>query len=175
MTDDKKRRIRFFDDDDIFSLFENLNELIRKEIERATELINKMMEEGEDLGKPVVYGFRISIGPDGIPRIQTFGNVKPGEVEEPKEVYAPSIDIIDEGDSLRVIAEIPGADKDSIKIKASERELYIEASGERKYAKRIKLPEAIDPKSSKARFKNGILEVVVKKKRSGEEYDVKIE
>ncbi len=177
MDDKRRRKFRFFDDeDDRFSLFDDVDEIFRREMERVMNIINKILEESSETpGSPIVYGFRIVIGPDGVPRIQKFGNIKPSREIIRTDVYEPTVDVYEKDDTIQVIVEIPGASKDSIRIKAKEDEIYLEAEGERKYAKRIKLPAKVDPKSAKAKFKNGILTIELKKIKKDEGVDVKVE
>ena len=179
MDDKKRRKFRFFDDEDdlFFDLFGDLGEIVRRQIEAILKSLEDIIgEESNVPGKPIVYGFRITVGPDGIPKIQTFGNVKPTKPLKPEDVFEPTVDIIEKDDKVTVIVEIPGANKDSIKIKAKEDEIYVEAEGERKYAKRIKLPVKVDVKSAKAKFKNGILTIELKKLSGKDEgVDVKVE
>jgi HSP20 family protein len=54
-----------------------------------------------------------------------------------------------------------------VRITANENSLTIESvSAERKYNKKIELPEQIEPSSGKSTYKNGILEVAFKLKDS---------
>ena len=65
-----------------------------------------------------------------------------------------------------MIAELPGVDKEGIKIKASSLSLRISAKNtetKRSYFKKIKMISPIDPSSSSAKYTNGVLEVTVKK------------
>ncbi|RLI09151.1 Hsp20/alpha crystallin family protein, partial [Candidatus Bathyarchaeota archaeon] len=51
-----------------------------------------------------------------------------------------------------------------IDLSCTERELTISVDTEkRKYFKRLELPAEVDPKSAKASYKNGVLEVRLKK------------
>jgi HSP20 family protein len=138
-------------------------------------------EELDELRKrglgPYVYGYRIYIGPDGKVKIDEFGNVR-REGMKPRitEEAEPLADIIDEGDKVRVIVEMPGVEKDKIKLKVSGKELLIQASNGRKYFKKLALPDEVDVKSAKANYKNGILEIEFKKmKGSMGEYEIKVE
>jgi HSP20 family protein len=77
------------------------------------------------------------------------------------------VDVIKDVDKLKVIAELPGVTKGDLRITANENSLSIESlSGERKYNKKIELPDKIEPSSGKSTYKNGILEVTFKLKDS---------
>ena len=126
--------------------------------------------------RPFIYGFRVTIGPDGRPIIQEFGNVKRvGVVPKISEEVEPLVDVIDEGNKIRVVAEVPGVEKDKIKLKAVGRKLIIDASNSKKYRKEVELPYEVDMKTAKARYKNGVLEVEIHKLGTSGEFEIKIE
>lgn len=122
-------------------------------------------------GKPMqgVYGFTIKTGlGKERSRVETFGNIKktkqgPRVVVETRE---PLVDIFDEPDTIVVIVELPGAQKEEIKLEVKDDILSLETSGERKYAKEILLPAKIDPDSQEVSYKNAVLEVKFKKKKN---------
>ncbi|MBC7090974.1 MAG: Hsp20/alpha crystallin family protein, partial [Nitrososphaeria archaeon] len=65
---------------------------------------------------------------------------------------------------LIVIVELPGVEKENIRISAKKNKLYILASSERRrYKKVIPLPNAIDISSLKSEYRNGILEIKLNK------------
>ncbi|MEW6593190.1 MAG: archaeal heat shock protein Hsp20 [Candidatus Hadarchaeota archaeon] len=115
---------------------------------------------------PMVYGYSITVGPDGVPKIRTFGNVKPGEpTPKATEKREPIVDIITGKDVVRVVAEVPGVQKKDIKLKATEKTLVISVdTPERKYHKEVELPAKVDPKSADVSYINGVLDVTLKKK-----------
>lgn len=121
---------------------------------------------------PIVYGYSIRIGPDGKPIIREFGNIRPGrepEIVEVSEAREPLVDVYEEEDVVKVVAEVPGVEKDDINLNATERKLVISVdTPQRKYYKEVDLPAEVDPKSAKASYKNGVLEVVLKKVGKGE-------
>ncbi len=176
MSDYPRRRRRSIFDlfDELFSeIWEELEELER----RFSQLSRYGFEEFESIpvGRPIVYGFRIEIGPDGKPRIYEFGNVKRVGRERPRIVVSeetePLTDIYEEDDSVRVIMEMPGVDKSKIKVRAiDDRRIVVEASNhDRKYRKEIELPVEVDIDTAKATYRNGVLEIKIKKKGVREE------
>jgi HSP20 family molecular chaperone IbpA len=67
---------------------------------------------------------------------------------------------------IKIIAELPGAFEESIKINAYDNEIEIEAQSERtSYYEIINLPPEADTKIFKSAFLNGFLELTLKKKR----------
>lgn len=122
---------------------------------------------------PLVYGYSISIGPDGKPVIQEFGNIKPTQRPKafgseqrylpPTEAREPLVDIINEADHVRVVAELPGVDKSEIKTTVADDKLTIQVeSPTRKYYKEVQLPTPVDPDSTEASYNNGVLEILLK-------------
>ncbi len=166
----KRRRSFFFDDEG------NQFEAIRREMDEMLKNFAGMdFEEmnfddlphgggtGAGDGQSKVYGFSYRVGPDGKPIVQEFGNTrkaagKGGANDQERE---PLVDVIKSDCETTVIAELPGASKDGIKVRATEEELEIEAEGvgERRYSKTIRLPAKVKKGSARASFKNGILEV----------------
>jgi HSP20 family protein len=142
-------------------------------------LENVDSSEFEDLFKnPFVYGFKIGVGPDGKPNFGQFGNLKPKEYGdiETSDVREPLIDVFKEDKCVRIIAEVPGVNKGDIHLTGSKRTLTIKAhSKSRKYEKSVSLPVPVNIKSAKAKYKNGVLEVVIDRKDSKKEEDHEID
>jgi len=130
------------------------------------------------LKNPFVYGFKVGMGPDGKPDFSQFGNLKPksfGDIES-SDVREPLIDVFKEKTKVRVIAEVPGVNKGDIKLTGSPRTLTIKAhSNSRKYEKSVSLPVPVDITTAKAKYKNGVLEVVITRKDKEMEEDQSIE
>ena len=119
------------------------------------------MPRAEEGPLPFVYGFSMSVGPNGKPVIREFGNVEQSS-RGPllKEEREPLVDVMEEGDEIKVVIELPGVEKDGIKLEATDRVLKIAVeSAKRKYYKELELPHLVDPRRSKASYKNGVLEV----------------
>ncbi len=151
-------------------IFDEIDELMR-EMER---MMTRMLEEYEmprpgitEIKGPIVYGFRITIGPDGRPIIEEFGNVKRvGRRAVIEEAIEPLVDVIDEKDRVVVVAELPGIDKDKIDIRIKDGKLIIRARDkDRKYYKEIELPPGIKPETAKAKYRNGVLEITIEKEK----------
>jgi HSP20 family protein len=125
---------------------------------------------------PFVYGYSVKIGPDGKPTIREFGNMKPGprgqeglplNLQDQRE---PLVDVIDEEDQIKVLAELPGVEKEDIHLYSDEHSLTIKVeTPERRYYKELLLPEEIDTTSSRSTYRNGVLEAILKKKNEKEQ------
>jgi len=65
---------------------------------------------------------------------------------------------------------MPGVEKDKINVKVAEdgRTLIISGTdSDRRYYKEVDLPARVDPSSVKTTYKNGVLEVRLKKSEKG--------
>jgi len=115
--------------------------------------------------KPYDYGFSAAFGPDSNSRFRRFRNVEPSchgsQVQEEPE---PLVDVIEEGEEVVVVAELPRVKKEDIHIHAYSNNLVISVdTPERKYHQELTLPAEIDSKSSLATYKNGVLQVRLRK------------
>jgi len=168
-----------FDDDFIRDLLDD--DRVMDDIRRMAEEMMKMFTTAQP-GKPYVHGFKIQLGPDGKPKIEDFGN-KP--IKSPKgeplisEEREPLTDIIEGDDDVAVTVEIPGVEKEDIDLNVTKENIEIRVdTPQRKYHKNLDLPCDVLPKTTKATYKNGILDVVIKrseKKKPGSGYKVNIE
>ena len=168
-----------FDDDFIKDMFDD--ERLMDDIKRMTEEMAKMFSNVQP-GKPLMHGFKIQFGPDGKPRIEDFGNktIRTPEgnpiVSEERE---PLTDIIEGEEDVAVTVEIPGVEKNDIDLNVTNDNLEIKVdTPNRKYHKNLDMPCDVKPKTTKATYKNGILDVVIKrkvKKKSDDSFKVNIE
>jgi HSP20 family protein len=179
----RRRRSPFdafgIDDDFIRDLLDD--DRVMDDIRRMAEEMMKMFTTAQP-GKPFVHGFKIQYGPDGKPKIEDFGN-KP--IKSPKgeslisEEREPLTDIIEGDNDVAVTVEIPGVEKEDIDLNVTKETLEIRVdTHQRKYHKNLNLPCDVLPKTTKATYKNGILDVVIKrseKKKPGSRYKVNIE
>src|SRR4030067_3709684 len=103
----------------------------------------------------------MTIGPDGKPQIQEFGNVKPSLKPEPfgqrrprldvKEEREPLVDVVSTNNEIKVVVELPGVDKQDIKLHGTEKTLTISVdTSKRKYYKEEELPPPVDPKKAQS-------------------------
>lgn len=164
--------------DDIFEYFDDLIKQIEKEFEEMEKEFFRSASKGEvKTFGPYVYGFSVTIGPDGKPVVEEFGNVRRvGSRPVISEEREPLVDVIEKGDEIRVIAEVPGVDKNNIKVRVNGNIVVITAQeGDRKYYKEVELPSPVDENSAKANYRNGVLEIIFKKKGSVSGKEIKVE
>ncbi|HET9806506.1 MAG TPA: archaeal heat shock protein Hsp20 [Nitrososphaeraceae archaeon] len=149
--------------------FKNIENKVPKDLVREYETPEggKVREVG-----PIVYGYSMTIGPDGKPKIREFGNVKSpfagrGFFEQPSLSVErePLIDISSTDKEVKIVAEMPGISKEKIRIDAYDNSVEIKSEDpKRKYHKTIEVPENIDIESARSNYNNGILEITFKKK-----------
>ncbi|AWR96622.1 Hsp20 family protein [Acidianus sulfidivorans JP7] len=163
---------------DIFDYFDDMIREIEEEFENMEKEFFKNAGKGDvKTFGPYVYGFSVTIGPDGKPVVEEFGNVKRlGNKPIISEEREPLVDVIEKGDEVRVIAEVPGVDKNNIKVKVNGVKLTISAQeGDKKFYKEVELPAEVDENSAKANYKNGVLEIIFKKKETNTGKEIKVE
>jgi len=171
-----RRRWPFGDIDEVFREMEEMMEREFKELlNRAPKNLvrERTLPDGtrvEEFG-PFVYGYSVTIGPDGKPQIREFGNIKPkARLERPRidirEEREPLTDVMETDGEIKVIVELPGVEKEDIKLHSTEDTLTISVdTPQRKYYKEVKLQSRINPKQAKSTYKNGVLEVTLLKKK----------
>ena len=181
----RKRRSPFFGNwffGDIEDMMREMEEMMEQNFEQFRTRIPEEMKRERRLPDgstvpewgPFVYGYSMTIGPDGKPKIREFGNVKPSNDAETcglnkpcldvKQEREPLVDIVDAENEIMVIAELPGVAKDEIKLSSTPERLTISVDTEkRKYYKQIDIPSKIDPKKAITSYKNGVLEVTLPK------------
>ena len=173
----RRRRFPFFRSwlfEDIDEMFREFERMMEEEIKELTSKIpreyirERKLPDGTTVREwgPFVYGYSITIGPDGKPQIREFGNVKPTRFgPRIREEREPLVDIYVTNGEVKVIAELPGVNKEDIQLHGTEDTLIISVdTPERKYYKEVKLPAKVDPKGAKTSYKNGVLEVTLPKK-----------
>jgi HSP20 family protein len=120
---------------------------------------------------PIVYGYSVTIGPDGKPVVREFGNVRKGDGTPFKEIQdkrEPLIDVVSSDKDVKVIAEVPGVDKQDIDVTVTEKSVTISVDREdRRYYKELDLPGVVDPKAAKSNYNNGVLEITLPLKSPG--------
>jgi len=166
------------------SFFKGLSSLI--------DLADKVTQEGGEIQKSGefgvkgqkdvtgVYGFsiRTMAGPGGVARpvVRPFGDIsklkvdkeaKPPKSKGPivEETREPFVDLFDEGDFIRLVAEMPGVAEANIVCEIQGDDvLQISTTGKKKYSKELLLSAKVDPKSMENNYTNGVLEIKLRKK-----------
>ncbi len=133
-----------------------------EEIKRMQERLNRLFEEFERIGPRTIA-------------VETF-----------------PIDVIDEGDSIKIVADLPGFNKEDIEIWVEDGDLVIKAvrkeekeekaenyiRRERRFGevyRKITIPVEVDVDKIKATYNNGILEIVLPKTEKAKKKVIKVE
>ncbi|WP_226482437.1 Hsp20/alpha crystallin family protein [Natrinema amylolyticum] len=71
------------------------------------------------------------------------------------------VDIHETDAEVRVVADLPGVEKDNIELECDGKTLTISAESEhRQYDERVSLPSRVNEHTASATYNNGVLEVV---------------
>jgi HSP20 family protein len=178
------RRRGLFDTRDIFREFDDM----QKEMERMSNIFNNISsnapkelikeyetKEGDKVREigPIVYGYSMTVGPDGRPHVREFGNVKSlgrkgGIQQQISAEREPLSDVNSTDNEVKVVLEMPGIKKEDIKINAYNGAVEVIAdsiNSQRKYQKTIDLPDDADIETARSTYNNGILEIIFDKKK----------
>lgn len=115
-----------------------------------------------------------------------------GSKESPFCNYYPAVDVTENGKEFKITAELPGLESKDVQINATEG--YVTIKGEKKAAKKeelkgyfrqecsygsfqrvVALPATANIDKAEARFKNGVLSLVLPKKAGAQSKTRKIE
>ena len=132
---------------------------------------------------PLVYGYSMTVGPDGRPKVREFGNIRSptsmGFASRPliSGETDPLADVTTTDKDVKVVVEMPGIEKKDIKINAHDDtvEVFTTDTAQRKYRKIIELPSEADIETAKSTYKNGILEIVFSKKTKPKGRQINVE
>jgi len=161
----------------MLDVFNNISNNAPKELVREYETKEggKVREVG-----PIVYGYSMTIGPDGKPQVREFGNIKSVSDNAVKKIGTqsdnlsqisaerePLVDVNMTDKEVKVVIEMPGIRKEDIKIKAYDSQVEVTTSkdAQRKYHKNIELPEQAEIETARSAYNNGILEITFDKKK----------
>ncbi|MEM3700049.1 MAG: Hsp20/alpha crystallin family protein [Candidatus Bathyarchaeia archaeon] len=76
----------------------------------------------------------------------------------------PLIDVLEEKDEIVIVAEAKGVNKENLKIQIENQRLTLAAEAlEHRYRKSLNLPARVIPNTMRTRYKNGVLEIRLKK------------
>ena len=132
-------------------------------------------------GRPLVYGYSMTILPDNKPSVREFVNVPSPDAGTEKIGFAengfgenlpeiterePLVDVNTTDKEVKVVMEILGLKKEDIKIEVYDETVEVTADNpQRKYHKTIGLPPETDIETARSRYNNGILEITFDKKK----------
>ncbi|MGE5187836.1 MAG: Hsp20/alpha crystallin family protein [Betaproteobacteria bacterium] len=123
--------------------WQNINELIKSSDKKASRKI-------------VSHPKTVSTNPN----YRTAKSYGKRSQQEPK----PLIDIFQDNSNITVVAEIAGFNKETVKIDVQDQKITLSAkSKDRRYYKSLNLPKVVIPDAMHTKYKNGVLEIKLKK------------
>jgi len=130
-----------------------------EEINRSGEFsIPGLGEKGKG-----IFGFSIRTMAGGQSqgvKVRPFGNIHKTEegltVEEDRE---PVVDVLKEGNIIRVIAELPGVSEGEVAYQVAGDILTISTNGSRRYHAEVLLPDRPKTEGIESSYHNGVLEL----------------
>ena len=161
--------------DDLITDFEE----VEKEFEdvfmdtKAPKEIMIDYETQEDVGigeiSSFVYGYSMTIELEDKPRVSSRSSKKRKVVSEYNEPQITSereplaeVNVYDK--EVKVVLEMPGVSKEHIKIQAYKKTVEVSSDHPQRKYQVIDIPRVADIKTIRSTYKNGILEIVFKKK-----------
>ena len=127
----------------------------------------RLFDEAENtfcVSGPLHYGYSVTVGSDGKPLVEEYGNDTPG-ILPTSDIREPLVDIIinEKEKQVMMVAEMPGVEKSDVKVVVEDKFVNIDAKhGDKKYHVRVPMKHKVIEDSAKATYKNGILELVFK-------------
>lgn len=180
---DRRRGKKPFDsisDKEFERIFDEMQKLF--ESTNFKEMIEEMLRGSLGSDKRFIHSLNINIVPMGKPKTQGFGKhplKKPQGTQRGHEEREPLTDIIEGDKEISITIEIPSVEKEDIDLNVTDDTLEIMVNNpKRKYHKLLNLPCNVKPKTMETTYKNGVLDVVIqrkKKKKKGEGYRATIE
>jgi HSP20 family protein len=148
-------------------------------IQKLVEAAGKLKDSGEisqsgefsvpELGEKGkgIFGFSIRTlaGGEGHGvKIRPFGNIhKTHEGLSVEEDREPVVDVLEEGNIIRVIAELPGVSEGDITYQVTGDILTISTKGDHRYHAEVLLPSRAETEGIESSCNNGVLELKLKK------------
>lgn len=178
-----------FDLEELFKELETFHNKFAKDMEVEMENIEKSIRSGKLKGewdfkkidKPgvkgyIVYGRYVADQPlEPLEPLKTFRPLRPFREpqipkrsfkipsKELKEIRDPSADIFEEEKAIKLYVELPGEEKEDIRLNVANGKVEVKA---KKFYKVMGLPTRnISVEKTSAKYKNGVLEVTIPKTR----------
>jgi HSP20 family protein len=145
------------------------SEDIKKLNKFIARIVGSISKNFEDAGvKGPAAGITFKIDKDGNLEIGGIENAetqqKPAMPPVPLPQREPAYDLIETGNMLQVVMEMPGIKKEDIRISSNGNMLSVDASnGSKAYRKEFSLPFRVCEKAESSTFNNGVLEIKFKK------------
>ena len=135
------------------------------EFEETRRAIHRMLKDAFDgkqgvFREPFIYGFTARAR-------EARGETPRPAVENPEVVTRdPLVDVILTESAIYLTADMPGITADDVRVGLEGGRLLLQGEGERRYYSSVDLPADVDPDTLKHTFKNGVLDIVVARRRT---------
>ncbi|MFP4631866.1 MAG: Hsp20/alpha crystallin family protein [Halobacteriales archaeon] len=152
-------------DDPFEDIFEQMNEMMERMT--ANMGFGNLGPENGGFG-----GVRFTKKPGEDARVESFGDWGAGEADVAGSTAAGTthVDVMEEEDHVRVVADLPGVSKQDIEVQLNGDVLHVSAeSGDRSYDERARIDAEVDPDTAEASYNNGVLEVSFERLDDGDE------
>ncbi len=147
-------------------------DLFERMIKEQENIIRSMFGESEFLPLDDAFSHsvitKVTVGPDGKPKVEKIVNGVPVEENESKEIDS---EVIESGDKVIVTMELPGEEKDKLSLKLKNKVKLIVTS-ESGLRKEVTLPGPVSPIS--ATLKNGVLSCTFHKDYMDDEEEIRL-
>ncbi|MBS3760771.1 Hsp20/alpha crystallin family protein [Halodesulfurarchaeum sp.] len=103
------------------------------------------------------------------------GTAGPQEGEAPGvQATSPThVDVYEDDDLVRVIADLPGVSRDDISVQCDGEYVTVSARNDsRTYDERVALPAPVDPETGSGTYNNGVLEITFDRSQSTTDIDI---
>ena len=134
------------------------------EFEETRRAIHRMLKdafEGKQgvFREPFIYGFTA--------RSRDVRAEAPHPTVENPEVVTrdPLVDVILTESAIYLTADMPGVPADEVRVMFEAGRLALRGEGERRYYTSVDLPADVDTDTLKHTFKNGVLDIVIARRR----------
>jgi HSP20 family protein len=134
-------------------------------LSRSDEFTSARGKEFGDKEFKGVYGFNVRVGLGGEePKVEPFGNIKVDRKAREgvvvQEVRETAVDVLEEGDHVLIVAEMPGVSAADVKLEVHDDVLTLAAAGaDKKYRKEILLPGSCPRERMTLSCNNGIVKI----------------
>jgi HSP20 family molecular chaperone IbpA len=86
------------------------------------------------------------------------------------EEKEPIVDVFEDGDCINIMVELPGIEEKDANLKIEDDTVTISVeTPTKKYYKEVKLPTSVEKNSAESKYRNGILEVKLRKAKDKRE------
>lgn len=178
------------DFDDVFDDFDMFRKFVKKSQDELDEILRKIRSgaikgiwEIREINEPGVKGYTIQGRFGTNETADPLEPLKPSKrrplPERPseiprtalKEMREPLVDLFEENGAVKVYAELPGEEKDDIKVNVDGDKIEIKAKN---FHKTTELPSThLTVESMATEYKNGVLEITIPKRKPLREKDAR--